>query len=151
MTQEQKLNELAEWLEAHGINYYEPLKYNDPAHISYYDRGVRIIIPQKQIAIVVCKAKDEDSVYEVLKQNSIKAFFIRENEDLDLIIEKIQNCLKGWTVAKAQREKAKAGKNNSHAVAITHPRKRTRIHVKPVRVIEKVNFIKKPKHNGSED
>lgn len=130
MTQQQKQNELAEWLEAHGINFYEPLKYNDPKHTSWYDRGVRLVIPQKRIAVVVCKEENENSVYELLKKSYIKAFFVRESEDLDFIFQKMQNCLKGWTVKKA-KEEAKAKLAPPH-------RKRERIHVPRKPVYEKV-------------
>lgn len=101
MTQQQKLNELAEWLEAHGIDYVEMQEWY--ANNSWLSKGVRLTIPKKRIAVVVCKAEDENSVYEFLKQYFVKAFFIRNSEDMDFITEKMQNCLNGLTVRQTKK------------------------------------------------
>lgn len=144
MTQQQKINELREWLKTNGIKCFEPLNYNDPDHKGYYDRGVRFVIPVKHIAVVECKPEDEDSVFHDLRKAGAQPFFVRDSETMEFIIGKMQNRLKGWNTAKVKKEQAKAERRaaleaKKAARQQPKPRKRQRVHISAHPVFEKVS------------
>lgn len=141
MTQEQKLEELAEWLEAHGISYYEPLRNS-----GWHDRGVRLVIPNGRIAVAACKPEDEDALFRDLRAAGAKPFFARNSEDISFILSKMSHALKGWNIDKVRKEEAKEARRKAREEARAakqqekKPRKRQRIHVSPRPVYEKVTI-----------
>lgn len=129
MTQDEKLQSLIEWLDKHGIKYVQPTD-------GEIDNFVRLFIKKMKIVVFTCPNDKEDFCYQAASLARQRAFFVRENEDMDFIIEKIQNCLKGRTVAKAQREKSAVETQKRVEQRKT---KRQRIHVIRKPIYEKVS------------
>lgn len=117
MTQEEKLEGLRNWLRENKKLYYEPLKYNDEKNILFQDKGVKFVLPKKFVAVIACKPDEEKEAFAAVRQYNINPVFIREEDSMDFVIEKIQNRLKGWCTAKVRKEEAKKLKAEARAKA----------------------------------
>lgn len=115
MTQEEKLQSLADWLRDHEVDF---------ATVGDKEIDARLVIRKpRRIAVFVCDKAQEDLNYQAAAMAKFRAFFIREDDAPDFVIEKMRNCLKGWTTAQAKR----------FAEAAAKKPKRKRIHIsKPV-------------------
>lgn len=94
MKEEAKLDALRVWLHDHHIGYNE----------AYNLDGVEcdLWISLYRIA-VIADASRADEVYPRLTQNHARAFFIRETESNDFVVEKMQNCIKDVRLKRALR------------------------------------------------
>lgn len=111
-----KLSNLCRWLIAHQIEYVNPVdwKYSIPSQ-------VMLITKKNHIAVIICKPEEEKLVYEDVCKAHCRAFFIRENETEDFVLEKMRNCLHGYTVKTVKQMEAEEAKE-------TPKPKRKRIH-----------------------
>lgn len=101
MTQDEKLQSLIEWLDKHGIKYVQPTD-------GEIDNFVRIIIKKPRAVVFTCPAEKEDFCYQAASLARQRAFFIRENDTEDFVVQKMRNCLRGWTSAMALQKEAEA-------------------------------------------
>ena len=110
MNNEQKLELLKQWLQENGFNYKE----NYESHSCGVTIPLRVIQPR--IAVYV---GHDNAFYHKVKK-AYNPFFIREEETMDFILEKMQNCINNFGSAKRRREEKKAQ-------AVKPKRKRIRI------------------------
>lgn len=81
MTQTEKnINALKEFLDSNGIKYRSNVKYRDVI--------MDVCIPQMMIAVHI---GDDQKFFNITKKH-YAPFFIRETEDEEKTLEKIQNC-----------------------------------------------------------
>lgn len=142
MTQEEKLDGLKTWLETNKIKYYEPLKYNDEKNILFHDKGVKIVLPKKSVAVVVCEPDKEAEAFTVVRSKNVNPVFIREEDSMDFILEKIQNRLKGWCTAKVRKEEAKKQRAEAKAKAKAEAERKAALEAakKPKR--KRIHFVR---------
>lgn len=94
MTNGQKLDELRVWLHDHNIGYNE----------AYNLDGVEcdLWISLYRVAVIADGSK-ADEVYPKLTENHVRAFFIREGETKNFVVEKMRNCINDIRLKRATR------------------------------------------------
>lgn len=130
METKEKLDVLKKWLDNRMAKYNIP-EDNENIKLTTRDKnGCGVIV-------FACPRDNEKFFYDLACENGAKAFFIREEDSMEFIIEKMEHCLDGWNLKRVRRENENAAKRKAEA----QPKKRmrTRIH-KPV--YEKVGYNK---------
>ena len=123
MTNEEKLNELCQWLANQGITDFK--KDQTVGGVS-----VALLLPTQGIAVHLSDGKNQ--VFYRAVCHDYSAFFVRDADSLDFTLEKMQNCMRGLTSREARKEyyaKKAAERKAAEPTPTTtdHHRKRTRI------------------------
>lgn len=84
MSNSEKLEALKAFLKENGIEYEEN-------HWSHCKTMIDLQI--KRLMIAVHLSDDSDEVFHDKVKRHYKPFFIRDNESIDFILEKMQNCI----------------------------------------------------------
>lgn len=140
MTTEEKLDVLKEWLKAHNFAIEVPENYPEE---------VVFLVPEKNIAVCVAEPERTRKLYLVLKAIGQRAYFVREEEDKDFLLDKMRNCVEGLDTKRAQirerkrkkkaEDKAKAEKKAAEEKAAEAPKhKRHRIRIPQKAAYEKI-------------
>lgn len=124
MTQQEKLQSLIAWLNRHHIEWHYP----KDGHT--YPEGTGLAISKPHIHVIICTPDKENESFLASKERHAKAFFIRETETPEFVIEKMRNCLHGYSVATVRKMEVKKA---------APKRKRERIHVAHKPVYERVS------------
>lgn len=85
MTKEEKLKELCSWLTDKSVSF----------KFAYFVNGVLadMLIPAYSIAVSLDEDNSENT-YMAFTEAKYRAFFIRDKEPMDFIIEKMENCMR---------------------------------------------------------
>lgn len=131
MKTEEKLKGLTKWLDNRMAKYDVP-EGNGDVKLTTLDKNGR------KVVVFACPQDDEKYLYDFACRCRAKAFFIRDSDSVDFVIEKMEHCLDGWSMKRVRKENETAAKRKSDVPP--KKRMRTRIH-KPV--YERVGYNKK--------
>ena len=98
MSNEKKLEALKDWLTEHGYPFTE--NYNIKNHVA------DVFVTKPNVAV---KIGDDDAFFKAVKHFA-SPFFIRDNESVGFVLEKMENCIKAGLEkrqAAIERKKAK--------------------------------------------
>ena len=96
---QEKLSALKHWLNKQHVDYIEGM-------VDETDLKIDLYLPTQNIAVHVSDGHNQH-FYEKAS-GEYKPFFIRSNDSIDFVIEKMQNCMAGYTVKTAPILRAKA-------------------------------------------
>ena len=93
---QEKLSALKHWLNKQHVDYIEGM-------VDETDLKIDLYLPTQNIAVHVSDGHNQH-FYEKAS-GEYKPFFIRSNDSIDFVIEKMQNCMAGYTVKTAPKRK----------------------------------------------
>lgn len=120
MTQEEKLGRVIKWLDENKIKYIVPRKHWSDIIREY----VRIVVCSRRIFVAIAPEEKESDLFHAVRAMNAKPLFIRESENVNFVLYKLKNALKGWNtkVAKEQEEKAKTAARTERKRIRTSPK-----------------------------
>ena len=88
MTNEEKLEKLKEFLKENGLVFYEEFRLGKKIGVT-----ADLYIPRHRIVVKIARKTEEDDKFFHATKRYWRPFFIREEESVDFVIEKMYNLI----------------------------------------------------------